>query len=555
VRGLLPLSIAGLLSIGAAPPEEGKTPPLSPGSVALLVGHASDPAAVERWGAALQDSDARVRAAAARTVNVSGAVSLIEGLRRALAAEQDQDAADEEMLALAALGGKEVDDFVVAAGRRFGEHGVSTAAGALARARGPEALSSLPALREAELAGYDTFYLWSTRGGTQGLTAAGSIALRDRDLAEWEAVLGVARRPGASLDPGVLLAALSDPKDPIRAATFWHLALIQARDGKLDGRVGAAVAAALDAERPTDVAVALTLELLGRALGRRPTEQVAWVAALVETKARAPYATRLQSEKDLLAKLERREIEALSVATRGNPQALRKPIERKKSASANPDATPRLRTPDSFPRGFVAGVLAAAGCDPRAAHGWAIAQIAYGQDGRPRQVQVVGDGPRGPLGKPPTCEQAARVLLATDLAEDVNRLDEQTVLIVLEPDPLTCLAEEAPRAAPVKVLVDDMSEEAQPRAVTGAIKEPRKIKTVNPVYPEAARQRRVEGVVVLDAILRSTGCVRSLEVVDGVRVLNLESIRAVSQWRYTPTLLNGVPVPVIMAITVNYHLR
>jgi periplasmic protein TonB len=49
--------------------------------------------------------------------------------------------------------------------------------------------------------------------------------------------------------------------------------------------------------------------------------------------------------------------------------------------------------------------------------------------------------------------------------------------------------------------------------------------------------------------------VRGLEVTQSLPGLDLEALRAVSQWRYTPTLLNGVPVPVIMSVTVNYRLR
>ena len=49
--------------------------------------------------------------------------------------------------------------------------------------------------------------------------------------------------------------------------------------------------------------------------------------------------------------------------------------------------------------------------------------------------------------------------------------------------------------------------------------------------------------------------VQNLRVVHGVQLLTDAAIDAVRQWRYTPTLLNGVPVPVVMTVTVSFRLR
>lgn len=89
--------------------------------------------------------------------------------------------------------------------------------------------------------------------------------------------------------------------------------------------------------------------------------------------------------------------------------------------------------------------------------------------------------------------------------------------MVLEADPLTCLAEEAPPVAPIKTSPDGVEDAEEPHSAPGAIKEPRKVKHVNPVYPRAAKERHIEGAVVLEAILSPTGCVRSLEVLRGIR--------------------------------------
>jgi TonB family protein len=90
--------------------------------------------------------------------------------------------------------------------------------------------------------------------------------------------------------------------------------------------------------------------------------------------------------------------------------------------------------------------------------------------------------------------------------------------------------------------------------VGGEIREPKRIKNVTPVYPEIAKQARVQGVVILEATISPRGDVTSVRVLRGIPLLDQAAIDAVKQWVYSPTLLNGVPVPVIMTVTVNYKL-
>jgi protein TonB len=94
-----------------------------------------------------------------------------------------------------------------------------------------------------------------------------------------------------------------------------------------------------------------------------------------------------------------------------------------------------------------------------------------------------------------------------------------------------------------------------PVRVGRGIKEPRKIKDKAPHYPEAAKQSRVQGTVILEAYIDPEGNVTDLKVLRGIPLLNEAAIKAVQQWKYTPTLLEGVPVPVIMTVTVNFRLR
>jgi protein TonB len=90
--------------------------------------------------------------------------------------------------------------------------------------------------------------------------------------------------------------------------------------------------------------------------------------------------------------------------------------------------------------------------------------------------------------------------------------------------------------------------------VGGQIKEPKKLKNVNPVYPDIARQARVQGVVILECTISPQGKVTEVKVLRGIPLLDQAATDAVRQWVYTPTLLNGVPVPVIMTVTVNFKL-
>jgi TonB family protein len=94
----------------------------------------------------------------------------------------------------------------------------------------------------------------------------------------------------------------------------------------------------------------------------------------------------------------------------------------------------------------------------------------------------------------------------------------------------------------------------EPLRVGGEIRDPRKTRHVNPVYPEEAIRARVQGVVILECTISPRGKVVNVKTLRSVPTLDAAAIEAVKQWEYTPTLLNGVPVPVIMTVTVNFKL-
>ena len=84
---------------------------------------------------------------------------------------------------------------------------------------------------------------------------------------------------------------------------------------------------------------------------------------------------------------------------------------------------------------------------------------------------------------------------------------------------------------------------------------PRKIANVEPVYPNVARAARIQGVVILEATIDARGRVVDVRVLRSVPALDEAAIEAVRRWIYTPTLLNGVPVPIVMTVTVNFKLQ
>ena len=90
--------------------------------------------------------------------------------------------------------------------------------------------------------------------------------------------------------------------------------------------------------------------------------------------------------------------------------------------------------------------------------------------------------------------------------------------------------------------------------VGGSVQGAKLIRQVQPVYPPIAKAARIQGTVVLHAIIAQDGTVQELKYVSGPPLLVQSAMDAVRQWRYQPTLLNGQPVRVDTVITVIYTL-
>jgi protein TonB len=90
--------------------------------------------------------------------------------------------------------------------------------------------------------------------------------------------------------------------------------------------------------------------------------------------------------------------------------------------------------------------------------------------------------------------------------------------------------------------------------VAAHVEEANLIHDVTPVYPPEAGRARIEGTVVLMAVIGKDGTVQDVRVESGLPMLAQAAIDAVRQWRYRPYMLNGEPVEVDSRITINFAL-
>lgn len=77
---------------------------------------------------------------------------------------------------------------------------------------------------------------------------------------------------------------------------------------------------------------------------------------------------------------------------------------------------------------------------------------------------------------------------------------------------------------------------------------------VEPSYPALAQSARVQGVVILEATVDTSGRVQNVKLLRGIPLLNQSALDAVRRWRYSPLMLNGTPTPFILTVTVTFTL-
>ncbi|MEL7060159.1 MAG: energy transducer TonB [Acidobacteriota bacterium] len=134
--------------------------------------------------------------------------------------------------------------------------------------------------------------------------------------------------------------------------------------------------------------------------------------------------------------------------------------------------------------------------------------------------------------------------------------DEPEPIVIDEPEPEVDIPDlddvvfgipDAPPAVP---------EPTGPLQVGGNVKKPEKISTPQPRYTEIARKARIQGVVIVQAIINKQGDVTNVKVLKGLPMgLDQEAVKAIKSWKFKPATLNGKPVEVYYNLTVNFRLQ
>ena len=117
----------------------------------------------------------------------------------------------------------------------------------------------------------------------------------------------------------------------------------------------------------------------------------------------------------------------------------------------------------------------------------------------------------------------------------------------------------ATSALALRIGVDQKSGEVNKKAVNSVsvdakVMSKQLLTKVTPVYPPEAKAAKIQGKVVLRAVIGKDGHVKNLQVVSGPKELQQSALDAVRQWVYKPYLLNGNPVEVMTDINVIYTL-
>jgi TonB family protein len=542
-----PVALGALLLLGAVATVAQSPPaPLTPGAVALLA-NSGDTAAVEQALTALSHADPTVRAVAARVLGIGRVRGAVSHLRSALEKESDEAASAEFARALLYFGDPETVGSVEARLPGVPWGAAQSYLAWLIRARPDDSAERLERLFKVRPPA-------DFRYGSELLVHAVTRVPKARDRA-LRALLGTAassvwraalEQLGADVAPGessVMQQALASENEAIRRTTVWAVVTRLSHGQATPATV---LGAALPAEVPvdTDSTVSVGWEQFGRELIARRHRQVRTpdrsnvirsegIAHQSDARLLLQFKEILPAERDAATDV----LGDTGVAKGPAPPAREPSLDSRPRRGQVTVRTTTIPWPALLP-----DLLKVTGCPVTDTLRIGLFEISYRPDGRPQAASML------PAELPPECAPAlaalARLTIADPLLPVVDG-EKQSVIVLVSSEHLACVG--ADRPAP--------RIEGE-RVVPGRIEQPTKIRDVRPRYPPAAQDARVQGMVIAEALLSSTGCVSDVKVLRSVHpMLDFEAVRAVSQWRFTPTLLDGVAVPVIMTVTVNFRLE
>jgi TonB family protein len=505
----------------------------TPGQVALLA-NKMDADAVYAVRDAITSEDPLIRTVAARIAAATAHAPFANALTEAMSREQDATALAEQIRALLAIRGALATEPVearVSASRP----GAILYAEWLARSQPERFADQLPKLAAAVgndrrvLSRYVTWLIAHHQEVGEPVLRAWSKA---STAAAWSGSLGeILEQLRPSYEP-ILIDALTSQDVEVRTGTVWAIV-----ERLADG--GAMPAAVLDTALPTtpqDATAPITWEQFGR-------ELIARVHRATQTPDRSRF---LSNEAGRHAR-DAQTLAPLKQLLESERKALRAALGERFPAnvSAGPARKPAersgaMRTMGALWPGFLKGVFEAAKCKPGSSSGIGIAYAEYRPDGGVAKLQI-SDTPM-PDGCPDAVMAVARLTVA---AFDYSPTNAREILVLpLDSDYVECVSGAEP-VQPDPLLRSDAK-----------IDPPRKVRDVRPEYPVAVQNRRIAGTVGLAGTITATGCTRDVRVMHSVDpMLDVAAIRAVAQWQFTPTKLDGRPVPTVMTISVNFALK
>lgn len=500
--------------------------PVSSGEILLLSNSSDTSGAAAALKLALVNSDAGVRAAAARVIAVVPHGTLRADLMGALAREQDAKAGAEMVRDLALLSGAADLSMLDDQAHRLGADAALALAEWLARQRPQEfaervaSLAAIAGSRARELAPIVAM------GGAQHPSdgdAIDRVWMGVAPTGAWDAILvqsvgGEGVRP--RLTP-VISDALDSPRQSVSEETVWFV---------LDCVIK---------KRP------IAPEIVTKA--SRPREDVtAWEAFGRELLGRGPSATGATDRHEIVQREgpshvgDIRRLHMAQQLTEPERDAVLAIIPLPKGTTFDVAGTGDAgHTVIAFAPGLINSTLEAAGCRGRG-DTIGVSTITYGTDGRPRHIVI------DPTGLSRECQAALAAFARTSLlpaAKPWAQDAPEKLMLPLTAGFVACAdAPPAPRAP-------------LPAGSLSHIAGPKKTKDVRPIYPAEAQRARIQGVVILEATISATGCLSDARVVRSIPYLDVPAMRAVLGWQFEPARVDGSPVPVFMTVTVNFALQ
>ena len=532
-----------LLVVALATAAHAQAPPsdLSPGAIALIAVDEPTPANTSLLVAALASGQAPVRAAAARVAFTQGRRGLLPQVVLALVREADGDAAIEEARFVAVFGSSDADRLILDASDRVPAPNGGEIALIFARARGASALRYLPRVRQRSphMATVAGFIRAATRDEQPAFENLLGSAARDRDAVLVAASLAAARLGKTPISDAVMVSLLAATNPvAVRAAALAHVVLTRATAGSIEDTIRGVMLPEIAAESAVNE---LIVELTRRLLRESARSDPDWLA-LLTTRAETLHAEIAAAQtSELVSRLSASEYAAFTKAIYGQPRTLPPPAV---PPAPTASGAPLVRLMSGYPPGYVASVMATARCD--------VARQSKDAGGSGGRISLRPDGrvARVSLMNPPTARECARVvqaLLVTYVAgpDRANRPEQEDILVF-------------PFLAGFVECQDTLVRWESTLAGAGGsrLKPPTQLSKVQPEYPLSAQDDRVSGVVVVQATISQTGCVATAEVVRS-RDLRLDwaALRAIAAWTYSPTLVDGKPVPTIMTVAVTFTLQ